>query len=38
MTAAGKELVKEQITEDVNAIFAGQREVLRVSFGQFIIQ
>ena len=38
MTAAGKELVKEQITEDVNAIFAGQREVIRVSFGQFIIQ
>lgn len=38
MTSAGKELVKEQITEDVNAIFAGQREVLRVSFGQFIIQ
>jgi len=38
MTSAGKELVKEQITEDVNAIFAGQREVIRVSFGQFIIQ
>lgn len=38
MTAAGKELVKEQITEDVNAIFAGEREVIRVSFGQFIIQ
>ena len=38
MTTAGKELVKEQITEDVNAIFAGEREVLRVSFGQFIIQ
>ncbi len=38
MTTAGKELVKEQITEDVNAIFAGQREVIRVSFGQFIIQ
>ncbi|MBQ3310556.1 flagellar basal body-associated FliL family protein [bacterium] len=37
-TAAGKELVKEQITEDVNAIFAGEREVLRVNFGQFIIQ
>lgn len=37
-TAAGKELVKEQITEDVNAIFAGEREVIRVSFGQFIIQ
>lgn len=38
MTAAGKELVKEQITEDVNAIFAGEREVIRVNFGQFIIQ
>ncbi len=38
LTAAGKELVKEQITEDVNAIFAGEREVIRVSFGQFIIQ
>jgi len=38
MTTAGKELVKEQITEDVNAIFAGKREVIRVSFGQFIIQ
>lgn len=38
LTTAGKELVKEQITEDVNAIFAGQREVLRVNFGQFIIQ
>lgn len=37
-TTAGKELVKEQITEDVNAIFAGEREVIRVSFGQFIIQ
>lgn len=38
LTSAGKELVKEQITEDVNAIFAGEREVIRVSFGQFIIQ
>ena len=37
-TVAGKELAKEQITEAVNGIFAGQREVLRVSFGQFIIQ
>ena len=35
---AMKELVKEQIAEDVNAIFAGEREVIRVSFGQFIIQ
>ena len=38
LTSAGKELVKEQIAEDVNAIFAGEREVIRVSFGQFIIQ
>lgn len=37
-TTAGKELAKEQITEAVNGIFAGDREVLRVSFGQFIIQ
>ena len=37
-TIAGKELAKEQITEAVNGIFAGEREVLRVSFGQFIIQ
>lgn len=35
---AGKELAKEQIKEAVNAIFAGEREVLRVSFGNFIIQ
>ena len=37
-TAAGKELAKEQISNDVNSILAGEREVLRVSFGQFIIQ
>lgn len=37
-TVAGKELAKEQITEAVNGIFAGDREVLRVSFGDFIIQ
>ena len=37
-TAAGKELAKEQITNDVNSILGGEREVLRVSFGQFIIQ
>ena len=37
-TVAGKELAKEQITEAVNGIFGGDREVLRVSFGQFIIQ
>ncbi|MDD3420283.1 MAG: flagellar basal body-associated FliL family protein [Candidatus Gastranaerophilales bacterium] len=35
---AGKEEAKEQIKEAVNAIFAGDREVLRVSFGNFIIQ
>jgi len=37
-TVAGKELAKEQITEAVNGIFAGEREVIRVSFGEFIIQ
>ena len=37
-SAAGKELAKEQITNDINSILAGEREVLRVSFGQFIIQ
>ncbi len=37
-TTAGKELAKEQISNDINAILAGEREVLRVSFGQFIIQ
>ena len=37
-TAAGKELSKEQIANDINAILGGEREVLRVSFGQFIIQ
>lgn len=37
-TVAGKELAKEQIMAAVNGIFAGQNEVLRVSFGQFIIQ
>lgn len=35
---AGKELAKEQIKEAINAIFGGEREVLRVSFGNFIIQ
>ena len=34
----GKELAKEEILEMVNNIFDGQREVIRVSFGQFIIQ
>lgn len=37
-TAAGKELAKEQIMAAVNGILAGENEVLRVSFGQFIIQ
>lgn len=37
-TRAGKELAKDQITEAVNGIFAGDREVIRVSFGDFIIQ
>lgn len=37
-TTTGKELAKEQITEQINAIFSGEREVLRVSFGQFIMQ
>lgn len=37
-TVAGKELAKEQITEAVNGLFAGERDVIRVSFGQFIIQ
>jgi flagellar FliL protein len=35
---AGKELAKEQIKEAVDAIFAGERNILRVSFGNFIIQ
>jgi len=34
----GKEVAKEEILEMVNNIFDGQREVMRVSFGQFIIQ
>ncbi len=37
-TVAGKELAKEQIMAAINGILAGQNEVLRVSFGQFIIQ
>jgi len=37
-TTAGKELAKEQILAAINGILAGQNEVLRVSFGQFIIQ
>ena len=31
-TAAGKELAKEQITNDINSILGGEREVLRVSW------
>lgn len=34
----GKELSKQQITESVNNIFDGEREVIRVSFGEFIMQ
>ena len=37
-TATGKELAKKEIKEIVNTVFNGQRVVLRVSFGQFIIQ
>lgn len=37
-TTAGKELAKQQIAEVVNGIFDGEREVIRVSFGQFIMQ
>lgn len=35
---AGKELAKEQIKQATNAVFNGEREVLKVSFGTFIIQ
>ena len=37
-TTPGKELAKEQIKESINALFEGEREVLRVSFGSFFIQ
>ena len=37
-TTAGKELAKQQIAEAVNGIFDGEREVIRISFGQFIMQ
>lgn len=37
-TPTGKEIAKEEILEMINNIFEGQREVIRVSFGQFIIQ
>ena len=36
-TPTGKEIAKEEIREAINNIFEGQREVMRVSFGQFII-
>jgi len=37
-TTTGKELAKEEIQDLVSSIFSGAREVLRVSFGQFVIQ
>lgn len=37
-TLTGKEIAKEEILEMVNGVFDGKREVIRVSFGQFIIQ
>lgn len=37
-TPTGKEIAKEEILELVNNLFEGQREVMRISFGQFIIQ
>ena len=37
-SVAGKEVVKEQIAQSVDAIMGGEREVIRVSFCQFIIQ
>lgn len=37
-TTTGKEIAKEEILEIVNSVFEGKREVLRVSFGQFVIQ
>ncbi len=35
---SGKELAKEQIKAAVDPLFHGEREVMRVSFGTFIIQ
>jgi flagellar FliL protein len=35
---SGKDLAKEQIKSAVNPLFSEEREVLRVSFGTFIIQ
>ncbi|MDD3238086.1 MAG: flagellar basal body-associated FliL family protein [Candidatus Gastranaerophilales bacterium] len=37
-TTAGKELAKDEIIDAVDSIFGGEREVIRVSFGQFIMQ
>ena len=37
-STAGKEVEKEQIAQSVDAIMGGEREVIRVSFCQFIIQ
>lgn len=37
-TTAGKELAKEEIADSVDSIFGGEREVIRVSFGDFIMQ
>lgn len=37
-TIAGKEQTKQEIKESVNAVLNGEREVIRVSFGNFIIQ
>ena len=37
-TIPGKETAKEQIAEAVEAVYNGEREVIRVSFGQFIMQ
>ncbi len=37
-TSIGKEMAKDEISEAVNGIFDNRRKVIRVSFGQFIIQ
>lgn len=37
-TSIGKEMAKDEIVESVNGIFDNRRKVIRVSFGQFIIQ
>ncbi len=37
-TTAGKELSKDEIIDSVDSIFGGEREVIRVSFAQFIMQ